>query len=447
MATRSVRELKRPTSWSLGSLSRSVLHLTAIGLALRAALAALSLLNVILLARALGPNGRGEYFLFVAAVAVLARVADLGMSPSAVVFTSRYPGALTAIHRRLGSLLLLFWLVVAALGSLVLLLANGLGDLPREREWLALAVLPFAMYEQVWLHLMVGMRRVVAMNVVQLVGALVVFGLNVALVVLAPGGVPVAVAIYCAVLLVRTPIMVGLAVRSAARAESVTEAPPAMREILSFSLRGYPNALAALLWTRLPAFTLDLFHGAGAVGFFSIAQQVLEQLILPIQAAQDAIYHRVARLDRARATSIMNRYLRLGVWGMLPLVVVSAALAPWVVPLFFGAAFERSVPIFQILLISLLASVVPALLSPYFFGQLQRPGLASTIAWARVLLALGLTLALAPGLAEVGVAIGLAIADVCATLLILVLYARIAGTPISGALLPHRSDFRRAAGP
>jgi O-antigen/teichoic acid export membrane protein len=125
---------------------------------------------------------------------------------------------------------------------------------------------------------------------------------------------------------------------------------------------------------------------------------------------------------------------------MLPLAVVCAAVAPWVVPLLFGDVFERSVPVLQILLISLLASVVPVLLSPYFFGQLQRPGLASTTAWVRVLLALGLTLALAPALAEIGVALGVAIADVCATLLILVVYVRIGGKPIGSGLFPRRED-------
>ena len=74
-----------------------MLQLTAIGLALRGGQSVISLGSGVLLAHALGPSGRGEYFLFVAAVAVLARVVGLGTSPSAVVFASRYPGALASI--------------------------------------------------------------------------------------------------------------------------------------------------------------------------------------------------------------------------------------------------------------------------------------------------------------------------------------------------------------
>src|SRR5438067_11778296 len=59
-ATRSLAKLKE------------VFHLTAVGLVLRAGQSAISFINVILLAHALGPVGRGEYFLFLAAVALLA---------------------------------------------------------------------------------------------------------------------------------------------------------------------------------------------------------------------------------------------------------------------------------------------------------------------------------------------------------------------------------------
>jgi O-antigen/teichoic acid export membrane protein len=400
-----------------------------------------SLINVVLLAHILGPSGRGEYFLFVAMVALLARIVDLGMSPSAVVFASRHPGALAAIHGRLVTTLLCLWLISIAIALVIVTtLSSVIGDVPAQRLWLALAVLPLAMYEQVWVHLMVGIRRIVTMNVVQIGAGVGTVALNLAFVALVSGGVTAAVLVYCAVLVAKTPIMAAIAWRSGRKLRS-DEPVPSIREILSFSLRGYPNAVAALTWSRLPAFVLDSLHGAAAVGLFSVAQQILEQLILPVQAAQDAIYQNVARLPRVHATSAMNSYLRTGLWAMVPLAIVCALVAPWVIPLVFGSDFSGSVPVFQILLISLLASVIPALLSPYFFGQLQRPGLASTIAWIRVLLALGLSAVLAGALAEIGVACALAIADVCSTLLILLLYVHFATTSLSEVILPRGSDF------
>ncbi len=137
----------------------------------------------------------------------------------------------------------------------------------------------------------------------------------------------------------------------------------------------------------------------------------------------------------------MNRYLRVGFFGMLCLGTMCAVLAPWCVPVVFGPTFTRSTVVLEILLISSTVTVVPALLSPYFFGQLQRPGLASTLAWIRVLLALGLSLVFAPALAELGVAAALAVADVCSTLIVLMLYVRMSGSSVAQAVLPPTTDF------
>jgi O-antigen/teichoic acid export membrane protein len=252
--------------------------------------------------------------------------------------------------------------------------------------------------------------------------------------------VEAAVFIYCGVLVLKTPLTISMAWRSIERLRSA-ERVPSVRELLAFSLRAYPNSLAVLAWSRLPAFVLGALQGTAAVGVFSIAQQIIEQLTLPLQATQDAIYQQVARLPRSSATSAMNRYLRTTLWAMLPLVLVCGVLAPWLIPLVFGSAFAGSAQVFQILLISLLASVIPALLSPYFFGQLQRPGLVSTIAWLRVLLALGLSLVFIPPLAEVGSAVAMAIADVCATTLLLLIYLRLTSTPLAEALLPQRGTI------
>ena len=419
-----------------------VLNVTLSGLALRGGQSLISLLNIELLAHALGPGGRGEYFLFVTAVAVLARLCDFGMSPTAVVFAGTYAGAFGAIHRRLATALLGLWVLALTVGAVVLTARGGsVGDLPHARAWLALTVLPLAMYEQIWVHLMVGVRRVVAMNVIQVGGGLVTLVGNLALVVLAPGGVAAAVLIYCVVLLLKVPVMLAVAWRG--HHDVVGVAAPTIRETIAFSLRGYPNALATLLWSRLPAFVLDVMHGAGSVGVFSVAQQLQEQLMLPVQATQDAIYQNVARLQRPLATPAMNRYLRTALWAMLPVCLICGLVAPWAVPFAFGSPFAPSATVFQILLVGQMGTIVSALLSPYFFGQLRRPELASSVAWLRVLLALAFCLLLAPRLAEIGVAAALAMAEACSTLLVLVLYVRIAATPMAQAVLPQRSDFAR----
>ncbi len=137
----------------------------------------------------------------------------------------------------------------------------------------------------------------------------------------------------------------------------------------------------------------------------------------------------------------MNQYLRVFVSATIPCWIVCAAVAPWIFGSIFGQASENSATLFQILLISAAVTVVPALLSPYFLGQLERPGLASVLAWGRAAFALGLTLSLASPYGAVGVAIALVIADVCFTATVLLMYLRFARTEVASAVMPRTQDL------
>jgi O-antigen/teichoic acid export membrane protein len=407
---------------------------------MRGVLAFASLLSVVLVARALGPAGRGEFFLFVAAIGVLTRLSDLGVSSSAIVFVGRYPTAARRIYGVLLRRLALLWIGAGLIVVSTMLLAGDALDVvvPRPYVWLLLASLPLTLYEQLWVHLMVGSRRVLTMNLVQTGGGLLALVLNVVFVVRGNGGITVAIGVFMAALLARVAAMLVLGPRGGA----VLDSPPRLeQDTLLFGLRGYPGSVASLLWTRLPVFVLGALQGPSAVGIFSAAQQVQEQLLLPIQATQDAIYQRVTNRTRASATEAMDRYLRVALWGMLPLVLVCAALAPWIVPLVFGPAFQSSTLVLQVLLVGTALTGIPALLSPYFFGQLRRPGLMSLIAWSRVLMALALTVALAPRSSELGVAGALVVADVSATVMLLFVYVRVAPTTLRRAVIPRAEDF------
>src|SRR6516162_8737938 len=128
--------------------STSSLSLTFRGVALRGAQACASLVSVGLLARALGPAGRGEYFLFLVVLAVLTRVADLGLSATGVVFSGRFPHAQAQVHRILLQLLVVGWL---AAGLVLIVVTGFLGwavTWPASRSVLIMLVLPLTLYEQ-----------------------------------------------------------------------------------------------------------------------------------------------------------------------------------------------------------------------------------------------------------------------------------------------------------
>ena len=412
-----------------------------VGLGGRSTSLIITTLNVVVLARALGPLGRGQYFIFISFVLVLTALADLGLSQSAVVFTGRREVPMSRIH----SVLLLlapsigFVVAAGALASLPLIGATILAGLPGEWSIVALALLPLSAYANFWTGMMIGARRIVEVNAVQLGTNILTLAANIGFVA-TTGSTTAAIVVYVAVLALQAATMFGLAARTRDSAGIAATPIPLARHMLAFGVRAYPNSLSGLLWARVAVFVLNVYHGPSAVGIYSVAQQLAERILVPVQAIQDVMYARMAQLTREDASRLLNRYLRLTVAAIVPTLVIVLLVSPSLIALLLSDSFQSSTRPLRLLLIGSGIQAIPVLLAPYFIAQLRRPGLLSLLAWSNAALNLVLLLALAPSGAETGAAIAMVVTQIIGTLIAYGLYLRIAHTDARSSLLLQSED-------
>jgi O-antigen/teichoic acid export membrane protein len=413
-----------------------------VGLGGRATGLALSTLSVVILARALGPVGRGQYFLFVSLVLVLTALADLGVSQSAVVFSGKGDVPLARLHRVVLSLATATSLSIGVM-ALVALPAfehNLLAGLPAGWSFFALALVPASIYANYWTGLMVGSRRLIAVNVVQLGMNVTSVAANAAFVA-TTGNLAVAVLIYGAVLALQAVVMFIVAAGRTTHSYDLLDSSTHLaRDMVEFGLRGYPGSLSTLVWSRAGVFALNSFHGPAAVGIYSVAQQLAERCLIPIQAMQDLMYARMARFRRDEATATLNRFLRVTITAVIPTAVVLLLASPLIVDVLFTESFSRSVAPLRILLAGSAVQSVPMLLAPFFLAQLRRPGLLSALGWVNAGLNIVLVTALVPGSAEVGAAAALVATQVIGTVIVFVIYIRMAGSDPASALVIQSAD-------
>ncbi len=418
------------------------LSLFVVGVGGRSLVLVIGTLNLIVLARALGPFGRGQYFVFVSLLLVLSTLADLGVSQSAVVFGGRHDLRPSEVHRVLVRYAALFALLVGTGGAFVVIAVGDtiLPNIPRAWSLGALVAVPLAVYANYWNAMMVGLRRVASVTAVQLAVAALSLAGNLGLV--APTGSAVgAVLVYVGVLVIQVAAMVWLLRRLPGRAsERESGSRDLGREMILFGLRGYPNSLGMLLRNQSAVFVLNALHGPGAVGVYSIAQALAEKLLLPIQSLQDVLFNRMIRLPRAEATETMNRYLRVGLALMLPIVALAILLGPTLITLLFSEAFSGAAAPLRLLLVGSAVAVTPALLSTYLLGHLGRPGLLSILSWLNGCLSLVLLVVLVPGGAATGAAAAMLTAQLVSAVVVLALYLRLARTDWRGLLLLERAD-------
>lgn len=422
----------------------SVLSLSLVGTATRVALIGVTLAISVLIARVLGPAGLGHFFLFVQLVAILAAVADAGVSQGVAAFFGRDP---EANRYRYGVVLR----VVPVSAALTVALAGGvlavthesiLPEFPVDLMWLALAALPLLLYSNIWTNMMAGLGKIKEASAAQLAGSAVWLALTAVFVAAMNGGVLTAGVVYCVALLAQVTLMGVMAVRIVGSPVTESPRPGTGRELLLFSARAFPGAISYLLMMRLPAFLLNAFDGPAAVGIFSAGQQIVERTLLPIVAVQAATYRVMASATRQVAIAAVNRYVRVCTTGMAVAVLAGIAFAGPIVRLLLGERYAAAAPVCQLLFPGVLFLTCALLLDAFFLNQLGRPGTLSLLAGAEVAVVVAFGLVLIPAWGANGAAVSLTLTEALGTLVYIRWHISVTGTRLRELVVADRDDVR-----
>ena len=434
LAFRALGRLKSPRS---GKLS---MWLITVGLRVAAML--VSVVNVVVIARALGPVQAGQYFVFVSLVLMLAVFAEAGLSQSASVFPSIYPGATRAIHWTVVKYTVMLSAAAGLIGVLVFRLVGRtvLPSIPFSWMGVVAVALPLTLYANIWNGLVIGLGRVVLAGVMQVVPLSLSVVLNLVMLGVLHRGAGTAIVVYTLALFIQVIAMFVVLVRTRPYPFAGGHPDALGRQMIMFGLRGYAGGMSSFLWMRATTFLLEAYHGPLAVGIFSIAQQMTERILLPVQVVRDVIYREISSADRETANWLMNRYLRVALVTLAPIIAVVAWLAPVIIHVLFGSRYDRSIGLCQLMFAGSAVMIIPTVLIPYFVGQLRRPGLLSWLAWLNVIINGALAFWLVPRYAEIGAAIALVGTQVIGATIVFGLYLRCAGARIGDATIVGRHD-------
>lgn len=417
----------------------------------RLALSAALIVGDIILARGLGPDGKGAFVLVLNLASLSALVLGLGLERSLAVFAARS----LDIARRAFANALLWTLVVGGLGVLAIialygprtidhaptgLLAPIMPDLTPVQLWAGALSLPGEIAFSIGLVGLLGRQRVLAFNVLRFVRRGVFVALLVAFVALGRLDLELALVLNLAALVV-TAVGIGW---SMSRAGMVAwrPSPSLLLEQLSFGGRTIVGTLAERLHYRANTFLLNAMVSVGATGVFSVALGLAETLWYLPTSFGLVLFSRAVRGERegAAIASAMTR-------TMLALMIVVAVplwlLAPWLVELAYGAPFRAAGVALQIMLPGVLAySIVAVLANPLIaWGA---PGRVTAVLVSGLVVNLVANVALIPEFGMNGAALASTISYTVTAAIMLALYRRLSGQGLRQTLLVRRSDVTRA---
>jgi O-antigen/teichoic acid export membrane protein len=357
--------------------------------------------STLLLARALGPSGRGTMAFMMVSAMILARLALLGIEDASSVFAARRSRLRPAVLTDL----LLFQLIgpplVATLAVAGLAVSGLQPDGVGTPELLAIVLATTATAAALAGYaFLVGCG---AFGRLALVTALtpwlyaIAVGLAWALVGLTVIGAAVlwilAQAGWATAVLVEGGRIAGLGRPSV----------PLVRELLAFGVRAWAGSLFRFLNVRVDQLLIAFLATEATLGTYAVAVNASEVILYLPSAASAALLPVVARSGlvegSARVLGIFRQVLLVTVAG----IAVSAAVGPLLIPLVFGDSFSGSVQPFLWLLPGAIGYTALSIFSNSLLAS-RAPGMSSLGSVTALGAGLALDIALIPSFGASGAA-------------------------------------------
>jgi O-antigen/teichoic acid export membrane protein len=320
----------------------------------------------VIVARALGPHGRGLLALLALLPQLVGQVANLGMPLAITRAVASSQASPTAMMRQLRpwvALQLVFACVAHAVLLWLLLLPRASGGFAVV-GLISLVLGASSLAQTYGLSLLQGESRFTAFNVLRIAPAVLYVFLIVALAAVGRATLtPIAIAWIIAnvvVAAVTSAVAIGRPSR-AGRAPS--SEPPPVRSLLGFGVRAMFGATSPIADYRLDQLLVGAVLSPGALGLYVVATaftnltrflgQSIGMVAYPDAAAQS---DPSARLRKARA------YFGIGAVICAAVTVVLVLAMPWLLPAFFGRKFGGAVMPARLLLIAGLFAAVRRIL-------------------------------------------------------------------------------------
>ncbi len=318
----------------------------------KVAAAAVGLLTSVLIARSLGPDGRGAFAAVMTLAAIGMQLANLGLHSSNSYYLARDKSILGAI---IGNSVL-FALALGTLAGLLLMgtaWATGVvASAGALTVGAAMLSIPVGLAYMLLVNLLVPLHAINAFNRIE-------FGLRLATCV-TTGGVCLALipspGLFVLAGLVAQLYAVGAVWRALdADASSLRSASRGMLlNQIPFAFRAYLASLLAFLLVRSDILMVQSISGNAEVGHYSIAVAMADMIYLLPASAGVLLFPRLTEMSdsaaRRRAT-----WKAVGVIGivMATISALAAMLAHVAIGSLYGQAFLPAVPMFQILLVAI----------------------------------------------------------------------------------------------
>ena len=434
--------LRNRANWSFGL--PKTLHAFGVNIILLP----LGIATSVLIARSVGPTGKGSFDLIIATAALLAMVLGLSLPPGITYVVAQGKVSANVLASQLVFVSILQALIALVVVSVLQLTGYSHIFLPNWGPWIVAGVVIYIwaeMLNKFWGSILTGQQKIATVNNSELVGRMAQF---LSLFILA-GGLYLAekklsVSLLFVVTLSATILINVLLLSSLGFKFQLSRDLSGLKAAIAFALPCYGANTAQFLNYRLDVFVVGFFAGATSVGRYTLAVSLGQLLWLMSNSVASVLLPKVAASSDADATiQHTTRVTRLSLWATAVCALALALLATQAIPLLYGEAFRPSITALLWLLPGIVIFTIANVLAAYIAG-IGKPHLNLWVSGISLVITIVLDLILIPKLNIVGASIASTVSYSVSAVMLIVFFVRETGVSVRQVLLANSEDLNFA---
>jgi O-antigen/teichoic acid export membrane protein len=340
---------RSPLAWLLaafrGAIGSDFFRKAAETLATRVVLIGIGLTTTVLVARILGPEGRGLYAVAITIGAIGVQFGNLGLHASNTYYVARDRALLPTLVGNTLSISFVFGGFGAACVWGIFALWPGVAPAQGLLLALALAWIPFGLAYMLLQNLLLGIQEVRAYNTIELLTKLLAVAL-IGLVIVVGRVTPTAV------------FAAGLAALIISFTWALYRLYPYLnafprpsfllfKDNIRYGVKAYLAAFFAFLVLRVDILLVKQILGAEQAGYYSIAATMADMVYLVPAVVGTLLFPKLSAAASTREKWRFSRKVIVLVGALMLILVAAASLLAWPVTyLLYGPSFLASVPAF-----------------------------------------------------------------------------------------------------
>lgn len=403
----------------------------------------LSFTTGVIIARAIGPSGKGIYSLVVLTYSLAVLLAGVGIPTANTCFVGQKKDKIPNLVSN--SVIV----VIGAAFSLAVVFAifslwHIFDQVTLKYIALAFVLAPFGLLTELFSGIIWGQNRIREFNLVTVARPLsililivlffITFGLNLKG-VLASWGISQIIVVILAtwILLRRTSLSLSPDLRL-------------MKESLGFGSQIWLMNIIGTLNFRFDIFLVAYFLSPKEVGYYSVAVVISGLLFYIPTAIAVALLPRLTSANPKEASRIASKGCRTALFSSVILSLFLLATARFLIPAVYGKAFLPSVMPLLLLLPGVAVYGMAHITTSYFNGYLSKPFINAGVAGLSLIIDVALNIVLIPKMGVIGAALASSISYITAMGVCVYIFTRMSRTSIRNMIVVRPTDLQSYLG-